>query len=95
MTAQEAITALKLEKIKIEGNAIRVADFFRGLSVANIALEKQIPKKPLETKLSRHYELSEQNIEEGKCPSCGEKVTGNQFGYYCGSCGQALDWSEI
>ena len=47
MTPQEAIEALKIEQIQIEGKAVRVAKFFEGISVANEALEKQIPKKPI------------------------------------------------
>ena len=85
MTAQEAITALKLEKITIEGNAIRVADFFRGLSVANIALEKQVPQK---VKI-KDFRL--------RCPICNLNVgsVGCPERNFCPSCGQALDWSEI
>lgn len=45
MTPQEALEALKIEQIEINGKAVRVAKFFEGISVANDALEKQIPKK--------------------------------------------------
>lgn len=88
MTAQEAITALKLEKITIEGNAIRVADFFRGLSVANIALKKQIPQKPIgDLHSCPHY----------RCPSCHRSVVlyedSPKFPY-CQWCGQKLDWKD-
>ena len=48
------------------------------------ALEKQIPKKPLEE--TKFY-------GNGKCPSCGA-VFMDKSTNYCGNCGQALDWEE-
>ena len=50
------------------------------------ALEKQIPKKPRETRCAL------------MCANCGHKITEkgckklNRF--YCKKCGQALDWSD-
>jgi patatin-like phospholipase/acyl hydrolase len=58
------------------------------------AVEKQIPKKPTEIRGSRDCRLWENGIMEGNCPECGETVTENWFGCYCGHCGQALDWEE-
>ena len=62
------------------------------MEVAIQALEKQVPKKVKNIRFSRDRELAEHNIMEGECPECGETMTGNTFGEYCGSCGIALDW---
>lgn len=56
------------------------------------ACEKQVAKKVKNIRFSRDYELAEHNIMEGECPDCGETMTGNTWGCYCGSCGVALDW---
>ena len=89
MTPQEAIQAIKIEKIQIEGNAKRVANFFEGLSVAEQALDKRIPKKPF--LLMKLYPESLYS-----CPCCPTKV--RQFERfstgYCPRCGQTLDWSD-
>ena len=45
MTAKEAMEALQIEQIQIDGKAVRLAKFFEGLFVANEALEKQILKE--------------------------------------------------
>lgn len=59
------------------------------------ALTKQlVAKKPICIALSRDRELAEHNIMEGKCPTCGETVTGNWYGEYCGCCGQKLKWED-
>lgn len=49
----------------------------------DVAIEKQISKKPLEE--NRYY-------GNGKCPNCGA-VFLDKSTHYCGNCGQALDWS--
>lgn len=62
------------------------------LNMAINALEKQIPKKPLnieETKYKVSY----------KCPMCGTVHVNEWCGTnwklsFCSICGQALDWSE-
>lgn len=79
MTPQEAKEALKIEQIQIEGKAVRVAKFFEGISVANEALEKQIPKKPSET-------------DKARCICCACVVKRDER--FCKNCGQALDWSD-
>lgn len=91
MTPQEAIEALKIEQIQIEGKAVRVAKFFEGISVANEALEKQIPKKYIADRYPWCI-----------CPNCGGSVfvshiqehIQNKETTYCEHCGQALDWSD-
>lgn len=44
------------------------------------ALEKQIPKKPINRKGTTYFH----------CPVC----EGNRLNNYCADCGQALDWSD-
>lgn len=55
------------------------------------ALEKQIPKKPIEKEV---IGVSMSGYKyKGQCPKCS--LTVSQFlGNYCHHCGQALDWSE-
>ena len=77
MTKQEALKAIKLEGgLLIEGKVRRVSQFFEGLSIAEEALEKQIPKK-----------LAYQGEHE-KCPVCGSFY----IEAYCAKCGQRIDW---
>ena len=53
------------------------------------AIEKQIPKKPLNP-CGRYYGKA----KGGNCPICGAGT--NSVTYtYCRKCGQALDWSDI
>ena len=50
-------------------------------SLAKLALEKQIPKKPKEVKCA--YDLLKH-----VCPVCGNDILGE----YCDECGQRIDW---
>lgn len=64
----------------------------KSLDIAISAIEKQIPKKPLnieETKYKVSY----------KCPVCGTVHINGWCGTnwklpFCSICGQALDWSD-
>ena len=50
------------------------------------ALEKQIPKKPIEKEFVEDVSLN-------YCPCCNVRFIG--WGMkFCGECGQALDWSD-
>ena len=51
------------------------------------ALEKQIPKKPLNKTM-------EYNGDYGECPCCGRCVSDFDELTRCKTCGQALDWSD-
>lgn len=86
--------ALRSENMKMEyrkankPNEINILDY-----TVIAALEKQIPKKPIE----RHYEEEgEKPYIKYKCPSCDSP---NQLieGYdnYCSKCGQKIDWERI
>ena len=88
MTPQEAKEALEIKQIQIEGKAVRVAKFFEGISVANVALEKQIPKKP---NIHGYREGREINTISYTCPVCNKHIGRED---YCKHCGQALDWSD-
>lgn len=56
------------------------------------ALEKQIPKKPINA--TGYY-------RDNKCPSCGKPIKsgkGSSSHYrndWCNKCGQRIDWSEV
>lgn len=101
MTNEEAITGLKYLK-SIHQNSQLTCE---ALNIAIKALEKQIPKKPIEAK----------NIyppEQFECPVCGScvgrhktvKKINDAWGEiltdckvefaYCCECGQKQDWSE-
>lgn len=74
----------------------RLIEFYKSIveafNMAIDALEKQMGKAPKGKKLDRV--LGDNGIMQGACPSCGETVTGNWNGQYCGHCGQKLDWEE-
>ena len=52
------------------------------VEVAVEALEKQIPKKPME--------------KDGwiACPNCEISMSGRMYVPWCDNCGQALDWED-
>jgi hypothetical protein len=60
------------------------------LTIAIQALEKQIPKKPIEIRERRNFNF-EVYLKDGYCPLCKNEV--NNAYNYCNKCGQALDWS--
>ena len=84
MTYEEAIKHFKsLQKRYTKEHNGRMCE---KVNLALEALEKQIPKKPRETRCAL------------MCSSCGHKITEkgckklNRF--YCKKCGQAIDWEE-
>lgn len=88
MTAEEAIKALK------HINLTRVHPFYSWEEMAEVrdtaieALEKQIPKKPLNQ--SEEYDRT-----YGNCPCCGEMVVDYPDDFrVCSNCGQVIDWGE-
>ena len=88
MKAQEAVEALKY-MISDDCTDTQV-DFIEEIETAINALEKQIPKKPIE---DGYYD------EPCVCPNCGGNVINqadNDYHFfYCHYCGQHLDWSDI
>ena len=81
MAPEEAIERIN-EHIAIhrynEPQAIRIAE---ALQMAIDALEKQIPRKPIEPEALSY-----------KCPICKNYV--GDYSVYCTVCGYKLDWSE-
>ena len=75
MTPQEAIVLLSQMYLPQFDDEEKEA-----LTTAIFALEKQIPKKPINRKGTTYFH----------CPVCG----GNMLNDYCADCGQALDWSD-
>lgn len=84
MTNEEAIIDIRENIQSIIGG--------KSLDIAISAIEKQIPKKPLN--VEKHYY---------KCPCCKQDLGISEddiFVYemptpmYCSNCGQALDWSD-
>lgn len=84
MTNEEAIIDIRKNIQPIIGG--------KSLDIAISAIEKQIPKKPLN--VEKHYY---------KCPYCKQDLGISEddiFVYemptpmYCSNCGQALDWSD-
>lgn len=83
MTEQEA-----LKDIIESGIELGAGDFvnIKSLKIAVKALEKQIPKKPIE-KPTRSL------FADIRCPDCKTLIGRHQK--FCKECGQALDWSDI
>lgn len=65
------------------------------MELAVDALEKQIPKKPIDRK---GYPDGDRDTADGYCPECGLRqivITPRYFAHhdwYCRDCGQAIDW---
>ena len=86
MKENEANTILKAEIVHHPECSI----FAEALGLAIQALEKRIPKKPIEN-----------DTNSFDCPCCNYDLktdTGNPFGdyflRYCDNCGQMIDWSD-
>ena len=84
MTFKEAIGQLRCN---VEGDYINLDDL-EAFNLAIPALEKQIPKKPLDKKL----------VDDGYrwqwiCPNCHTIKTTTEKSH-CDDCGQALDWGD-
>lgn len=89
MDAKKAMEALKLEGgLEICGKMVRVTQFFEGLVVAEAALKKQIPVKPIKTEPEGY-----RHTDTYRCPACGRDFSGTGIADYCYHCGQALDWN--
>ena len=60
------------------------------------AVEKQIPKIPVN--LQDHYfsETYDYDYTSFNCPCCGEELTSDEYHQpnFCPNCGQKLDWRE-
>lgn len=71
---------------KKETQKKRLNEKFKALNVVIEAIDKQIPRKPIEKSPWVYH-----------CPNCDSKKVEETFierFRYCPDCGQALDWSE-
>lgn len=84
MTNEKALECLKERKQSLLNSEENMV-----IDTAIKALEKQKKKKVIPTLRDKPYI---QIIGYG-CPNCHKDVIGS--GFYCWSCGQALDWSDI
>ena len=71
---------------EIKGKNAKAAAVDEACLVACSALDKQIPKKPIEK-----FAFSD-DIEAGLCPLCNEGV--NEEMNFCSYCGQAPEWEK-
>ena len=96
MKPEEAIEIIKVAIAEVEWDY--PIDYTVAFEEAIKALEKQIPKKPIQAnyivKVNGVDTLLDEN-EFTKCPSCTYKDIEVKHGQkYCYICGQALDWSD-
>ena len=84
MTNEEAKREIKkLEKCHYEKpNGDSDLRVYEALAIAVEAIDKQIPKKPME--------------KDGwiACPNCEISMSGRMYFPWCDNCGQALDWRD-
>lgn len=110
MTAKEAIARIKKQHCsknnQCTDNCMH-GDEYCEYGLALEALEKQIPKKPLDD-FSTHaiYDndgnyLDQIDTRTFKCPICNHILARGEIEttdcaeiHYCDNCGQALDWSD-
>lgn len=90
MTPKEAIEQLESLIINSQYFHDEEGDIWEkdieALNMAIEALEKQIPKKPIDkTKSTDDY---------GYCPNCKTIIDDYSDFKFCSTCGQAIDWSE-
>lgn len=88
LTNEEALNLLKDTPVILNSKSkIETLEYSTVLGLAEKALEKQIPKKPIE---DGYYD------EPAVCPRCGGNVINmldsDYHFQYCHYCGQALDW---
>ena len=82
MTYEEAIKNINALNAVCDQKGLYDAEFESALTLAILALEKQIPKKP--------YKDNENGVyEKEHCPSCHRSLFPND--HHC-ECGQAIDW---
>lgn len=94
MEVKEAIEYLKNAQVYMARSTGMSANcpLYKAFMLAILALEKQMPKKPITD--STHYA----GFEEFLCPSCKKRIISRLDGRlqkYCDECGQAIDWSDV
>ena len=87
MTNPEAKTIIEANAVPVFPLRIAYQDWLTAIHMAEEALDKQIPKKPIKSDREIRY------CEVWKCPSCGFEWSSRVVDF-CYKCGQAIDWSE-
>lgn len=98
MTVQEAHEYLEdFQRIMTQHREAYSKKLIEANGQAILALEKQIPKKPIGIYDENIYHIDDDDyIYEpalfGICPVCNKEVQDGML--FCSFCGQALDWSD-
>lgn len=89
MTTEEAIKIIR-RKTSIPENGETFENIEKAFDMAVEALEKQIPKAPIQNRKERIRYTSAYS-----CPNCGRGFAGTGIADYCYHCGQALKWDDM
>ena len=84
MTVEEAIKTIQVAIAEVEWNY--PLDYSIAFETAIEALDKQIPRKPLNP-CGRYFGKA----KGGNCPCCGAQTNSSTY-TYCRKCGQKLLW---
>ena len=92
MTNKEAIETINIAMAEVEWDY--PMDYAVAFEAAVDALEKQIPKKPIKTKIATLNKSPEAISWESTycCPRCKSNLAPQYK--YCPQCGLMIDWSE-
>lgn len=92
MTNKEAIETIKIAMAEVEWNY--PMDYTVAFEMAIDAIEKQVPKKPINTKIATLNKSPEAISWESIhcCPICKSNLV-SQY-KYCPQCGLEIDWSD-
>ena len=92
MTNKEAIETIKIAMAEVEWDY--PMDYAVAFEMAVDALEKQMPKKPIKTKIATLNKSPEAISWESIhcCPRCKSNLV-SQY-KYCPQCGLEIDWSD-
>ena len=92
MTNKEAIETINIAMAEVEWNY--PMDYAVAFEMAIDALEKQMPKKPIKTKIATLNKSPEAISWESIhcCPRCKSNLV-SQY-KYCPQCGLEIDWSD-
>ena len=87
MTKEEVIKIVNENAVPVFPLQIEYQDWLTAMGMVTEALEKQIPKKPI------NYD----SVPHSRCPVCNNSVKifedAHEY-HYCLYCGQAIDWSD-
>ena len=94
MTNAEAKAIIEANAVPVFPLQIEYQDWLTAMNIVSEALEKQIPKKPIKTKIATLNKSPEAISWESIhcCPRC-ESNLAPQY-KYCPQCGLEIDWSD-